>query len=176
MSNKMPCCLLQQNPSHSCKFTINASLLQGRVNQLLQSTCALPSSQLFILKQDFFQQLFKLTLFHAVVVCQVNESWTQIRIIICSLYRYSFIRYSANCCSNLKLRFRFGVQITAFINSLHPSLEITMMEQRLIGLPKIFEFPEYPIQRNNRLALESGALKMIRKVRPGRKQKKVLKI
>ena len=173
MSHKMLCCLLRQNPSHSCKFTINASLLQGRVNQLLQSTCALPSSQLFILKQDFFQQLFKLTLFHAVVVCQVNESWTQIRIIICSLYRYSFIRYSANCCSNLKLRFRFGVQITAFINSLHPSLEITMMEQRLIGLPKIFEFPEYPIQRNNRLALESGALKMIRKVRPGRKQKKV---
>jgi len=36
----------------------------------------------------------------------------------------------------------------------------------LIGLPKILQFPEFRIERNNRLALESGALKMIRKVRP----------
>ena len=37
----------------------------------------------------------------------------------------------------------------------------------LMGLPKILQFPELRIERNNRLALESGALKMIRKVRPG---------
>ena len=39
-----------------------------------------------------------------------------------------------------------------------------------IGLPKILQFPEVRIERNNRLALESGVLKMIRKVRPGELQ------
>ena len=38
----------------------------------------------------------------------------------------------------------------------------------LIGLPKILHFPEFRIKRNNRLALESGVVKMIRKVRPGK--------
>ena len=38
----------------------------------------------------------------------------------------------------------------------------------LIGLPKILELPEFNVDRNNRMVLESGALKMIRKVRPGK--------
>ena len=37
----------------------------------------------------------------------------------------------------------------------------------LIGLPKILELPDIKIDRNNRMVLESGALKIIRKVRPG---------
>ena len=38
----------------------------------------------------------------------------------------------------------------------------------LIGLPKILELPELKIDRNNRMALESGALNVVRKVRPGK--------
>ena len=41
-------------------------------------------------------------------------------------------------------------------------------EQWPIGLPKILELPDFKVDRNNRMALESGALKMIRKVRPGK--------
>ena len=41
-------------------------------------------------------------------------------------------------------------------------------EQWPIGLPKILDLPDFKIDRNNRMALESGALKMIRKVRPGK--------
>ena len=41
-------------------------------------------------------------------------------------------------------------------------------EQWPIGLPKILESPDFKVDRNNRMALESGALKMIRKVRPGK--------
>ena len=39
-------------------------------------------------------------------------------------------------------------------------------EAVMIGLPKILELPHLRIERNHRLAIESGALKMIRRVRP----------
>ncbi len=38
---------------------------------------------------------------------------------------------------------------------------------KLIGLPKIFEFPAVKIDRRNRLTIEAGVLKMIRRIRPG---------
>ena len=44
---------------------------------------------------------------------------------------------------------------------------MTRGAEYLIGLPKILELPDIKIDRNNRMVLESGALKIIRKVRPG---------
>ena len=147
--------------------TINKCFITSRTSKS-SSTCVLllyAGMSNFLFGTIFFL-VFQAQLLHAVVVCKVNESWTDKenlsapfivthlsviqRIVVLSLVGF-------------RIRFRRGVHITT-----HPSLKIIMMEQRLIGLPKILEFPEYPIQRNNRLALESGALKMIRKVRPGR--------
>ena len=45
---------------------------------------------------------------------------------------------------------------------------MTRGAEYLIGLPKILELTDVKIDRNNRMALESGALKIIRKVRPGK--------
>ena len=44
---------------------------------------------------------------------------------------------------------------------------MTRGAEYLIGLPKILELPDIKIDRNNRMVLESGALNIIRKVRPG---------